>query len=116
MKNLQLTLEGTYSYRLYIDLWLFKIAQKRVTEDFSVVRKYPAETGDAVVKVNDMLSLHLKIRGTSIVAGLYLYENKIKETVYDATSGVINDMSLELPKIDFKGTKVNWKLKINLVD
>ena len=116
MKNLQLTLEGEYSYRLYVDLLLFKIARKRVTEKFSVVRKYPAETGDMVIKVNDLISVHVKIRGKAIVAGLYTGDNKVKEFAYEATSGVINDMKLDLPDINSRGTTVNWDLKINFVD
>lgn len=113
--NLLITLEGTYSYRLYINLFLFKIAKPRVTEKFSVTRKVKPDFGDVVIPINDLIAVHLKMRDAALIAKVYYRGVPVAEYPVEVRE-LVNQFSVTLPKLSHRGTTAEGKITFEYVD
>jgi hypothetical protein len=116
MQNLNINLSGELSYRLYIDLKLFKIAKARETTNFSFNRKVSTNFHETVLPLNDLMSIKLRFVGTAITASLYMFGQKINEFAYE-TKELVNEFTITIPDAKFNGTTLKkCKVKFTYVD
>lgn len=112
-KKLEIIVHGSYSYRIYIDLKIFKIVAGRKTEDFEIIKTVPLDFKSQTFDLGNA-SVSLEHKDNTLTIKGYVLGRKIGEYAYDwaqLQEGAIFDM----PKLEWRGSWIDAAISFQVI-
>lgn len=113
MSKLKITARGSYSYRVSINLILFRIAGKRVTKNFSETKEVPVDFKATTFEFNGFALTTKLSGGTLNVKGTYS-GIKLGEQDFHLDE-LVDGVLVDVPKLESRNSWIDAELEFQVI-